>query len=133
MVDMLAAGLILGPSLKPGMTERLALFFALYELRHGFAQQPVGRGGRSSSGYRCYDLDAVDRLGFIRHGRQLGLDLRTIGELLALADHPDADCRAVDAIASKRGFHAKPATRGISGAVGGRSRGDAVGVRRRGR
>jgi DNA-binding transcriptional MerR regulator len=56
---------------------------------------------RTSSGYRLYDIDAVDRLGFIRHGRELGLDLRTIGELLGLADHPDADCCAVDAIASK--------------------------------
>lgn len=56
---------------------------------------------RSSSGYRRYDVDSVDRLGFIRHGRELGLDLRSIGELLALADHPDADCRAVDGIASK--------------------------------
>jgi DNA-binding transcriptional MerR regulator len=45
---------------------------------------------RSSNGHRLYDIDAVDRLGFIRHGLKLGLDLRTIGELLALADHPDA-------------------------------------------
>ncbi|AGA34081.1 Transcriptional regulator, MerR family [Thioalkalivibrio nitratireducens DSM 14787] len=56
---------------------------------------------RSTSGYRRYDVAAVDRLGFIRHGRELGLDLRAIGELLALADHPDADCRAVDRIASR--------------------------------
>lgn len=55
---------------------------------------------RAANGYRYYTEAAVDRLGFIRHGRSLGLDLQTISELLALADDPDADCAAADRIAT---------------------------------
>lgn len=88
------------PSLRIGEVARLS-GCSPETIRHyekvGLLEAPL----RSSSGYRVYDIDAVDRLGFIRHGRELGLDLRTIGELLALADHPDADCRAVEGIASK--------------------------------
>lgn len=88
------------PSLRIGEVARLS-GCSPETIRHyekvGLLEAPL----RSSSGYRVYDIDAVDRLGFIRHGRELGLDLRTIGELLALADHPDADCRAVEWIASK--------------------------------
>ena len=88
------------PSLRIGEVARLS-GCSPETIRHyeklGLLEPPA----RSSSGYRLYDIDAVDRLGFIRHGRELGLDLRTIGELLGLADHPDADCRAVDTIASK--------------------------------
>jgi len=89
------------PSLRIGEVARLS-GCSPETIRHyekvGLLKAPL----RSSSGYRVYDIDAVDRLGFIRHGRELGLDLRKIGELLALADHPDADCRAVEGIASKR-------------------------------
>lgn len=56
---------------------------------------------RTANGYRLYNADTADRLGFIRHGRELGLDLHTIRELLALADNPDADCAAADRIASR--------------------------------
>ncbi len=55
---------------------------------------------RGANGYRLYTEEAINRLGFIRHGRALGLDLQTISELLALADDPDADCSAADRIAS---------------------------------
>lgn len=55
---------------------------------------------RAANGYRYYSAEAVKRLGFIRHGRALGLDLETISELLALADDPDADCVGADRIAS---------------------------------
>lgn len=88
------------PSLRIGEVARLS-GCSPETIRHyekvGLLEAPL----RSSSGYRVYDIDGVDRLGFIRRGRELGLDLRTIGELLALADHPDADCRAVEGIASK--------------------------------
>jgi len=56
---------------------------------------------RSEQGYRFYSSQAVERIGFIRHGRALGLDLTTIQELLNLSDNPDADCAAADAIASR--------------------------------
>ncbi|KDE39130.1 MAG: MerR family transcriptional regulator [Nitrincola lacisaponensis] len=55
---------------------------------------------RSAQGYRYYDQHSVERIGFIRHGRALGLDLHTIQALLNLADNPDADCTAADDIAS---------------------------------
>ena len=55
---------------------------------------------RGENGYRYYTDDAVRRLGFIRHGRALGLDLATIRELLELADDPEADCAAADRIAA---------------------------------
>lgn len=54
---------------------------------------------RAANGYRYYEDSAVRELGFIRHGRELGLDLDTIRQLLALARNPDADCREADCIA----------------------------------
>ena len=48
---------------------------------------------------------ALERISFIRHGRNLGLDLHSIQELLALSDHPDTDCSAADDIASRHLAH----------------------------
>jgi MerR family copper efflux transcriptional regulator len=45
---------------------------------------PVPR--RTPSGHRFYDSEAMDRLGFIRGARRLGLTLQDIGELLRLRD-----------------------------------------------
>ncbi len=55
---------------------------------------------RAANGYRYYDHRAIRELGFIRHGRELGLELDTIRQLLALAREPDADCSEADRIAS---------------------------------
>lgn len=55
---------------------------------------------RSEQGYRYYDRATVERIGFIRHGRHLGLHLDAIRELLELSDNPDADCTAADDLAS---------------------------------
>lgn len=55
---------------------------------------------RAANGYRYYSEEAIRQLGFIRHGRALGLDLDTIRELLALAADPEADCTEADRIAS---------------------------------
>lgn len=60
---------------------------------------------RSEQGYRLYDQAALERIGFIRHGRSLGLDLHSIQELLALSDNPDTDCTAADDIASRHLQH----------------------------
>jgi DNA-binding transcriptional MerR regulator len=75
------------PSLRIGEVARLS-GCSPETIRHYEKLELLAAPLRSSSGYR-------------RYGRELGLDLRTIGELLTLADHPDADCRAVDGIASK--------------------------------
>jgi len=56
--------------------------------------------GRTEGGHRVYARAHLDRLGFIRHARELGFAMPDIRELLQLADAaPDAPCEGVDAIA----------------------------------
>jgi Cu(I)-responsive transcriptional regulator len=57
---------------------------------------------RSGGNQRRYGRSAVDRLGFIRHGRELGFSLTAIRELLALADDPERACAEADRIARLR-------------------------------
>lgn len=54
-------------------------------------------GGQSAAVWRR----ALARLGFVRNSRDLGFSQAAIRELLALADHPDQPCDAVDAIARR--------------------------------
>lgn len=54
---------------------------------------------RTDGGQRRYDADAVTRLTFIRHARDLGFDVDEVRELLRWADRPDAPCKSVDAMA----------------------------------
>lgn len=61
----------------------------------GLLPAPVRTGG----GQRRYTSDAVARLTFIRHARDLGFDVDEVRELLKLADNPDASCKTVDALA----------------------------------
>lgn len=56
---------------------------------------------RTESNRRLYGLDAVRRLRFIRHARELGFEIDDIQQLLTLADEPGRSCREVDAIAQK--------------------------------
>ncbi len=58
--------------------------------------------GRSAGNQRLYAPEAVARLSFIRHGREMGFGLEAIGALLALSDHPEADCARADALARAR-------------------------------
>ncbi|WP_036767041.1 MerR family transcriptional regulator [Parvularcula oceani] len=58
--------------------------------------------GRTESGQRVYGTDAVDRLGFIRHARDLGFSMEAIQELIALQTKPGSACTAVDAIARRQ-------------------------------
>ncbi|MFG3013694.1 MerR family DNA-binding protein [Streptomyces cinerochromogenes] len=51
------------------------------------------RAGRTASGYRIYDDDAVERLSFINTAKQLGLPLEEIAELLKVRD--DGACADV--------------------------------------
>lgn len=46
---------------------------------------------RSSSGYRRFGQQAIDRLVFIRRAKALGFSLPEIGELLGLHDDPGGD------------------------------------------
>jgi DNA-binding transcriptional MerR regulator len=54
---------------------------------------------RTESDRRTYGDDAVRRLRFIRHSRQLGFDIKDIEALLGLADRPDVPCDDADQIA----------------------------------
>jgi Cu(I)-responsive transcriptional regulator len=53
---------------------------------------------RTEGQQRRYRTEAVDRLNFIRHARELGFDVEAIRELLAMSAEPDRSCAEVDAI-----------------------------------
>jgi len=57
---------------------------------------------RTEGGQRRYGEQAIDRLAFIRHARQLGFTLESIRELLDLSDHPERPCDEADSIARKQ-------------------------------
>ncbi|MFA5957795.1 helix-turn-helix domain-containing protein [Hyphomicrobium sp.] len=54
---------------------------------------------RTEANRRLYGAEAVDRLRFIRHARELGFEVDAIRQLLDLSDEPEKSCKAVDAIA----------------------------------
>lgn len=51
---------------------------------------------RASNGYRQYDRSSLERLSFIRRGRELGFTIDEIRELLTLAHHPEHPCADAD-------------------------------------
>ena len=61
-----------------------------YYERRGLIEQP-----QRTSAFRVYPDDAVDRIRFIRHAKDLGFTLSEIGELLSLRVRPRANCAAV--------------------------------------
>ena len=60
------------------------------------------KAARGSNGRRTYGLLDADRLGFIRHARELGFDLGSIRVLLALQEHPEASCEDASRIAAEQ-------------------------------
>lgn len=50
---------------------------------------------RKESGYRLYNPDAVKRIAFIRHAKELGFSLGEIAELLSLRMETKSQCRQV--------------------------------------
>ena len=66
-----------------------------YYERIGLMPEPA----RSSGNQRLYERAHLDRLAFIRHGRELGFSLGAVRELLTLVDQPARSCQAADAIA----------------------------------
>ncbi len=69
-----------------------------YYERRGLLPEPP----RRASGYRQYSPDAVARLEFIRHGKELGFSLTEIAELLVLRVDPDTSCADVKARAEAK-------------------------------
>jgi len=59
------------------------------------------RPARTGSGRRIYEPEDLQRLRFIRHGRDLGFGLPAIKSLLALAGDPQEDCDEVARIAAE--------------------------------
>ena len=59
--------------------------------REGLVAEPA----RRPSGYRQYSPDAVRRIRFIRHAKELGFTLKEIGELLTLRIDPRSTCADV--------------------------------------
>ncbi len=54
---------------------------------------------RTEGNQRRYGPRHVQRLAFIRHGRELGFPLDAVRELLSLSDDADRSCAAADAVA----------------------------------
>ena len=57
---------------------------------------------RTRSDRRVYSPDAVRRLAFIKHARQLGFSVEAIRELLDLADHPERPCEGANQLAEQQ-------------------------------
>ncbi|MGK6315312.1 MerR family transcriptional regulator [Neorhizobium sp. DT-125] len=55
---------------------------------------------RSEGNQRRYERSDLERLAFIRHARDLGLDIPAIRELIALSQHPGEPCADADRIAA---------------------------------
>lgn len=66
-----------------------------YYERIGLLPTPV----RQANGRRSYEKIDVQRLGFIRHARNLGFDLASVRNLLALQERPEASCEDVSRMA----------------------------------
>ena len=56
---------------------------------------------RSEGNQRRYSQAHLERLSFIRHGRDLGLPIEAIKELISLAGHPERPCAGADRIAAE--------------------------------
>ncbi len=57
---------------------------------------------RNAGNQRRYGAQARDRLGFIRHARDLGFAIEEIRALLDLNDHPDQSCAEASEIATRQ-------------------------------
>lgn len=62
-----------------------------YYEKRGLLPEPP----RKDSGYRLYSPDAVRRIAFIKHAKELGFALDEISELLSLRMETKSQCRAV--------------------------------------
>jgi len=66
-----------------------------YYERIGLLQSPARTGGN----YRAYARSHLERLSFVRRGRDLGFSLDEVRELLRLSDDREQSCADVDRIA----------------------------------
>lgn len=62
---------------------------------------------RADNNYRVYDAAHTERLGFIRHCRNLDMTLDEVRSLLRLREQPARDCAEVDALLDEHIGHVK--------------------------
>ena len=62
-------------------------------------QSLLPKPGRTTGNQRIYTPAHMERLTFIRHGRELGFSLDQIREILSLNDDPAHSCGGIDEIA----------------------------------
>lgn len=69
-------------------------------VRYYEASGLLPKPARTQANYRDYELSHLERLMFIRRSRDLGFTLKSVRELLTLADENEEPCGAVDEVAS---------------------------------
>jgi len=57
---------------------------------------------RTQGNQRRYNDEALQRLGFIKHARELGFSIETITALIDLNNHPDRSCAEATRIAHEQ-------------------------------
>lgn len=57
---------------------------------------------RTEGNQRRYRKEVLQRLGFIKHARELGFSIETIFALIALNNHPDRSCAEASTIAQEQ-------------------------------
>ncbi|MEX0645877.1 MAG: helix-turn-helix domain-containing protein [Parvularculaceae bacterium] len=62
---------------------------------------------RSEGGQRIYGSEAIERMRFIRHARDLGFPLEVIRELIALSRNEERSCAEIDEIARRHAADVK--------------------------
>ena len=67
----------------------------------------IGPAERTEGNQRRYRKEALERLGFIKHARELGFSIETISSLIELNNHPDRNCAAATAIAREQLNHVR--------------------------
>jgi len=56
---------------------------------------------RTTGNYRSYSAEHLQRLGFIRHARELGFSIEDVCGLLKLAPHAERPCEEVDELVAR--------------------------------
>ncbi|WMS86279.1 Zn(2+)-responsive transcriptional regulator [Pleionea litopenaei] len=77
--------------------------FSVDTLRFYDKQELASPSMRSASGYRLYNEDDIDRLRFIRHAKDIGFNLDSVRELLAIRLHKDqSSCEDVKSLTAEK-------------------------------
>ena len=93
-----------GPAARPLRVAELAAAVGVapdtirYYERAGLLPAPA----RTSSGYRAYGPEAVDRLRFIQGAQRLGLRLKDIADLLTIRDTGECPCEPAEQLLKRR-------------------------------